>query len=166
MNLLSVTDERCILFKTTVKKKIFPEKTIIKYFMRIGIVTTTLLIVTSAQLLFAKPLKSQSINKVEVTISLNNETLIQAFKKIEDSTGYHFMYRKDEVKNIRNLNLPVTKLSIEDFLKIALAKTSLTYKQVKDQILIMHSKNLIPNATLDDSKIPFAIDAVANVVNR
>ena len=74
------------------------------------------------------------------------------------------MYRKDEVKNIRNLNLPVTKLSIEDFLKIALAKTSLTYKQVKDQILIMHSKNLIPNVTLDDSKIPFAIDAVANVV--
>jgi len=164
MNLLSVTDEHRILFKTTVKKKNLPEKTTIKYFMRIGIVTTTLLIVTSAQLLFAKTLKSQSINKVEVTISLTNETLIQAFKKIEDSTGYHFMYRKDEVKNIRNLNLPVTRLSIEDFLKIALAKTSLTYKQVKDQILIMHSKNLIPNATLDDPKIPFAIDAVANVV--
>ena len=131
--------------------------------MRIGIVTTAIFITTSAQLLFAMPLKSQPINEVKVTLSLNNETLIQAFKKIEDSTGYHFMYRKDEVKNIRNLKLPVTKLSIEEFLKIALAKTSLTYKQVKDQILIMHSKNLISYSALDDPKIPFTTDALANV---
>ncbi|MEP7229690.1 MAG: SusC/RagA family TonB-linked outer membrane protein [Ginsengibacter sp.] len=131
--------------------------------MRIGIVTATILISTSVQLLFATPLKSQPINEVKITLGLNNETLIQAFQKVEASTGYHFMYRKDEVKNIRNLNLPISKLSVEDFLKIALAKTSLTYKQVRDQILIMRSKKLISYSELKDYEVPYAINA--NIVS-
>ncbi|MEP7251857.1 MAG: STN domain-containing protein, partial [Ginsengibacter sp.] len=123
--------------------------------MRIGIVTATILITTSVQLLCASPLKSQPINEVKVTLGLQNETLIQAFQKIEALTGYHFMYRKDEVKNIRNLNLPVTQLSVEDFLKMALAKTSLTYRQLRDQILIMQPKKLLSYSEMDDYKMNY-----------
>ena len=158
MNLSSLTEKFDDFFESIINNKISPEKSIIKHIMRIGIVTVTIFITTSVQLLFAGPVKSQPINEVQVTIGLNSETLIQAFKKIEASTGYHFMYRKDEVKNIRNLNLAVTKLSIEEFLKIALARTSLTYRQLKDQILIMPSKNLITNSTLNDYKLPYVID--------
>jgi TonB-linked SusC/RagA family outer membrane protein len=164
MNLLSLTEELRIIFNSPVNKRFFPEKSIIKFLMRVGLITSTVLIITSAQLLFAGPVKSQSINEVMVTLGLKNETLIQAFQKIEASTDYHFMYRKNEVKNIRNLNLPVTKLSIEDFLKIVLAKTSLTYRQVKDQILIMQSKNSTAYSISPDGKIPYPNDPVANVV--
>ncbi|WP_202552306.1 SusC/RagA family TonB-linked outer membrane protein [Ginsengibacter hankyongi] len=167
MNLSSLTEEFHNFFKSNVKKKFFREKSIIKDIMRIGIVTATILITTSAQLLFATPLKSQPINEVEVTLGLKNETLVQAFQKIEAVTGYHFMYRKDEVESIRNLNLPVTKLTVETFLKIALANTALTYRQVKDQILIMHSNKLISYSKLNDYKIPYGISTsftTANIV--
>ncbi len=163
MNLSLLTEEFHNFFKPAFKKK-FPLETLIaKHIMRIGIVTATILITTSVQLLFATPIKSQPINEVKVTLGLNNETLIQAFQKIEANTGYHFMYRKDEVKNIRNLNLPISNLSVEDFLKIALAKTSLTYKQVRDQILIMRSKKLISYSTLNDYPEPDNINA--NIVS-
>ena len=163
MNLPSLTEVFHNFFKPTVQKKFPFEKSILRNIMRIGIVTAVILITTSVQLLCASPLKSQPINEVKVTLGLQNETLIQAFQKIEALTGYHFMYRKDEVKNIRNLNLPVTKLSVEDFLKMALAKTSLTYRQLRDQILIMHPKKLISYSEMDDYKMNYAI--TANVVS-
>ncbi|MEO6133538.1 MAG: SusC/RagA family TonB-linked outer membrane protein [Ginsengibacter sp.] len=108
--------------------------------MRIGIVTTTLLIATAAQLLFASPLKSQSIDEVDINIGLNNETLIQAFHKIEVQSPFRLMYRSEDVKNIRNLMVKSSKQSVEDFLIAILSKTSLTYRQVNNQILIMQAK--------------------------
>jgi TonB-linked SusC/RagA family outer membrane protein len=119
----------------------------IKNIMRIGIVTIILLIATSLQLLFALPAKSQPIDKVEVTLGLNNETLVQAFQKIEAQSPFHFMYRNKEVKSIRNLKVKSTKQSVEDFLKTILAGTSLTYRQVDNQILIVPAKNNFENPT-------------------
>lgn len=114
---------------------------LIKNIMRIGIVTVALLLSASGQLLFAIPAKSQPIDKVEVNIGLFNETLVQAFQKVEAHSPFHFMYRNDEVKGIRNLNLPVVKKTVEEFLKIVLNGTSLTYKQINNQILIIPDKN-------------------------
>ena len=143
MNLSLISEEFQNFFRLLLKNKPLIEKPIIKNIMRIGIVTITILITTSVQLLFALPLKSQPIDKVEVSIGLNNETLVQAFQKIETQSPFRFMYRYEEVKNIRNLSLPVNKVSVEEFLKTILARTSLTYRQVNDQILIMPAKNLI-----------------------
>ncbi|MDP4286091.1 MAG: SusC/RagA family TonB-linked outer membrane protein [Bacteroidota bacterium] len=114
--------------------------------MRIGIVTITILIITSLQLLLASPLRGQPIGKVEIRIGLNNETLVQAFQKIEERSPFHFMYRDEEVKNIRNLNLPSDTKSVEEILKIILSRTSLTYRQVNNQILILPSKKLVSNS--------------------
>lgn len=141
MNLSSISEKFQNFFKLPLKQRLLIEKQIIKNVMRIGIVTITILIATSVQLLFASPLKSQPIDEVDIKIGLHNETLVQAFQKIEAQSPFHFMYRNDEVKNIRNLNFPVNKKSVEEFLKIILAKTSLTYRQINDQILIMPAKN-------------------------
>jgi hypothetical protein len=119
--------------------------------------------VTSVQLLFALPAKSQPISKVEITLELNNETLVQAFQKIEAQSPFHFMYRNKEVSGIRNLQLPVDKKSVEDFLKIILDKTSLTYRQVNNQILIMPVKNLMDITAFNSNEIPYIPDA--NEVN-
>ena len=117
------------------------QKPAIKNAMRIGIVTITFLVITSAQILFAEPAKSQSIDKVEINLGLNNETLVQAFKKIENKSPFYFMYRHADVKKIRNLKVSTAKKSVEDFLKIILDNTSLTYRQLNNQILIIPVKN-------------------------
>src|SRR5665647_3127495 len=147
------------LFKLPRKQRPLIEKPIIKNLMRIGIVTIIILISTSIQLLFALPLKSQPIDKVEIRIGLNNETLVQAFQKIEARSSFHFMYRNEEVKNIRNLSLPVNKKSVEEFLKIILARTSLTYRQENNQILIMPAKNMITESDLKEYNTPFVPEA-------
>jgi len=118
------------------KQRSFFEKSFIKNLMRIGVITVTILIVTSVQLLFAMPAKGQPIKQVHVKISLKNETLVDAFKKIEAQSPYHFMYRNEEVKNIRNLNFQERNISVEEFLKIILSGTPFTFRQVNNQILI------------------------------
>jgi TonB-linked SusC/RagA family outer membrane protein len=163
MNLSFVSEKFQNLFKLPLKQRPLIEKPIIKNVMQIGIVTITILISTSAQLLFALPLKSQPIDEVEIRVGLNNETLVQAFQKVEAQSPFHFMYRNEEVKNIRNLNLPANKKSVEEFLKIVLTGTYLTYQQVDDQILIMPAKNLIPDLTLKEYKLLYAPEA--NIVN-
>ncbi len=130
------------------KQRSLFEKPFIKNLMRIGVITVTILIATSVQLLCALPLKSQPIEQVEVKIGLKNETLVDAFQKIEAQSPFHFMYRNEEVKNIRNLNLPVAQKNVEQILKIILAKTDLTFRQVDNQVLIMPEKKLTSQADL------------------
>lgn len=156
MNFSSLNEEAHNFFQA-IRKKLRPEKSILKHIMRIGIVTAALLLTTSVQLLCASPSKSQSISEVKVKLVLNNETLVEAFQKIEAATRYHFMYRKDEVKKIRDLNLNYSAISVEDFLKAALTGTQLTYRQVGDQILIMKSKNANPATSADLDKISHAV---------
>lgn len=123
-------------------------KPFIKNLMRIGVITVTILIATSVQLLYALPVRSQPIEQVQVKIGLKNETLVDAFQKIEAQSPFHFMYRNEEVKNIRNLNLPVVQENVEQILKIILAKTDLTFRQVENQVLIMPEKKLTSRADL------------------
>ena len=106
-----------------------------KRILRIGIGIVGLSI-TSVQLLCAGSVKSQTIEEVEVSIELKHASLVQAFSKIESQSPFHFMYRDDEVKDIRNLNLPSGKLSVAECLKILLGRTSLVYRQVENHILI------------------------------
>jgi TonB-linked SusC/RagA family outer membrane protein len=164
MYLFLIPDAFQKAYKSAIKLIPLTDKKTIKHIMRIGIVTVTILITTSIQLLFAAPLKSQPIDKVEITVGLNNETLLQAFKKIEAKTSFHFMYRNEAVKNIRNLNLPADKKSVEEILKIILAQTSLTYMQVNNEILIKQLKeSAVAPAAFGDIKTSNEI--VAGILN-
>ncbi|MGN6605087.1 MAG: SusC/RagA family TonB-linked outer membrane protein [Ginsengibacter sp.] len=153
------------------KQKCFFEKSFIKNFMRIGIITVTILIGTSVQLLFALPGKSQPVDQVEVQIGLKNETLVQAFRKIEAQTPFHFMYRKEEVQNITGLNLADRKSSVGQTLKTLLSHTALTYRQVNNQILILPDKNWVSEVNLKNPMVlsvrseALTYTAVANMVH-
>lgn len=140
MTLFLISEGFQICQKLSKKPRFVFKKPLIKKIMRIGIVSIILFMTASMQLLFAYDLKSQTIDKVQINLGLNNETLVGAFKKIESQSSFHFMYRKEEVKQIQNLNLAASQKSVEEFLKILLANTSLTFRQVNDQILIMPSK--------------------------
>src|SRR5690242_14687717 len=95
------------------------QKSFIKSIMRIGIVTVTLL-VASVHLLYAVPTKGQAIDKVNVKMNLNHESLVDAFKKIEKQTPFHFMYRHNEVKDFSNLSMVDGERSVEATMRMLL----------------------------------------------
>jgi TonB-dependent starch-binding outer membrane protein SusC len=77
------------------------------------------------------------ISKVIVNIAIKNESLISALQKIEAKTGYHFMYSKEDLRDIDHLTVAAGKRSVEELLKIMLSNTPLTYKQLENRILII-----------------------------
>lgn len=118
---------------------IFYGKVKTQHILRIGIGIAGLLL-TSVHLLFAGSVKSQTIEEVEVSIELKQVSLVQAFAKIESQSPFHFMYRDEDVKNIRNLNLRPGKHSVAECLKLLLSGTSLVYKQIDNHILVKRDK--------------------------
>lgn len=131
----SLISKEFVCISTIAQQKPNSQKSIFITFMRIGFVIAILQIV-SLQLLFAKTSNSQSLDKVFINVGLNNETLVQAFKKVETQTAFRFMYFSEDVSAVKNLNLPSSKISIEKLLNVVLTGTQLTYQQMDNQILI------------------------------
>lgn len=113
------------------------------HILRIGIGIAGLLL-TSAQLLYAGSVKSQTIEEVEVTIELKHASLLQAFAKIESQSPFHFMYRDEDIKNIRNLNLAAGKHTVAECLKVLLNNTSLVFRQIDNHILVKRESRRPP----------------------
>lgn len=137
MNLSLASQVRLTFFKLPEKRKITLKRSLIRKIMQTGFVSAILFIATSLQLLFGSPVKSQTIDDVKIHIGLNNETLVQAFHKIEAHTSFRFMYRNDEVQNIRNLDVKPGDRTVGQLLRTILSGTSLTYRQVNNQVLVM-----------------------------
>jgi TonB-linked SusC/RagA family outer membrane protein len=159
MNHFLISEEFQHFFRCRLKIRLSIEKHLITHIMRIGILTIAILTTTSIHLLFALPVKSQSISEVKIRIGLNNETVVQAFRKIEAQSPFHFMYRNEDISNIPRLSFPADKKSVEEFLKIILAGTTLTYRQIDDQILIMPDKKRAPGSNI------VSHTAIANAVS-
>ena len=104
-------------------------------FMRIGVMTLVITL-TALQLLIAADIKAQHMDSTQVTLGLNEESLEDALKKIEKLTPFRFVYRNNEIKNITRLNLPEGTRSLSQTLTLLLDKTSLTFREVHQNILI------------------------------
>ncbi|GEO06296.1 SusC/RagA family TonB-linked outer membrane protein [Adhaeribacter aerolatus] len=72
---------------------------------------------------------------------MKNETLVDAFQKIEKLTPFRFMYRKEDVQYIRNLNLAQTRTTVADLLNNLLTPNGFTYKQIDTRILVNARQN-------------------------
>ena len=92
------------------------------------------------QAAFASPAEFTPLDKVTIEIGLNNESLIQAFKKVEQNSSFHFMYRKGDVENVNRLTVAHKRRNVKEFLTGILKGTSLEFKQVNDKILIIADK--------------------------
>ena len=115
-------------------------KQLIKKIMRIGFLSLAL-VLTTLQLLLALPVKSQKISSVEVRLELKNETLLTAFKKIEQQTTFRFVYRKNELMTLPSKNISASTYTVEQVLNMLLEDTDLSYKQVDNNVLIQTSIN-------------------------
>lgn len=103
--------------------------------MRVGIYIL-LLLGSSIQLLLAKNASGQDMNKTALRLELNNATLIDAFKKIEQVTPFTFAYNKREISPVRNLSLSADNRSLRQTLDLLLQNTSLRYEQMGNNIIV------------------------------
>ncbi|MES3019288.1 MAG: SusC/RagA family TonB-linked outer membrane protein [Bacteroidota bacterium] len=103
--------------------------------MRIGFIFVAVLL-TTAQLLLALPVSSQKISTVEVKLELKNETLLAAFKKIEQQTPFRFVYRKGDLMAIPAKSIRASTYTVEQALNLLLENTDFSYKQIDNNVLI------------------------------
>ena len=130
---------------------------VIQHAKRLGILSLVIFIVSN-EAFAVKSDKVQSIDEVEISLELKNESLLSAFKKIEELSHFHFMYRNEEVKDVVNLNISAGKQSVKAILEKILSNTSLTYKQIDQRILVskesknsssVDSETILPSDLLD-----------------
>lgn len=129
--------------------------------MRIGFISLALLLI-SIQMLLALPAKSQKISSVEVRLELKNETLLSAFKKIEQQTPFRFVYRKGELMTLPSRNISQSTYTVEQALNMLLENTDFSYKQVDNNVLIQANNN----QSLRLNKVEIEESAVADIVIR
>ncbi len=129
----------------------------IKQFMRIGTIAMFILTI-SIPVFSVTPAKSQAMDEVTINLTLKNESLVKAFHKIEAQSRFHFMYRNDDVKNIRNLDVTINNQTVASTLKTILSNTPLSFRQIDDQILI--TKLDPEKSTAADEKTDVASSAI------
>ncbi|MEO6522416.1 MAG: TonB-dependent receptor [Mucilaginibacter sp.] len=110
-------------------------------FMRISMLAG-LIFCTSAQLILAATVKAQKLNEVSVVFGLKDESLYSALKKIENNSPFHFIFTKDEINEVRSLNLSQKKRSVDEILSVILDKSQFSYSQIDKSILIIKMKAL------------------------
>jgi hypothetical protein len=91
-------------------------------------------------LLCAYGLKAQDLDKVTISLELQNATLEEVFNKIEQATPFKFNYRTDDIKSIKGINYNRRQVTVKKALDDLLAGTSLQYEQVQHSILVKRNK--------------------------
>jgi TonB-dependent starch-binding outer membrane protein SusC len=96
----------------------------------------------SMSLLIASDGKAQvkSIDEVKVYITLIDSNIEMAFKELEKNTGYNFVFASREIKDLPNINIESKGKSVYDVLIDIASQTSLSFKQVNDNIHVNNSK--------------------------
>lgn len=127
-------------------------RSIIRQIMRLSLITAILTTVT-VQILFASNIKAQGSAQVEVTMELKNEPVLSAIRKIEQQTNFRFIYRNSDIKDIKNLNIPLGTRSVKATLNLILRTNGLTFSEVNNKILIAKTESYIIPAELADVRV-------------
>ncbi len=132
--------------------------------MRIRL-TVPIILLTIFQLLFSVTAKGQSIATEKVTIGLKDESLGTAIKRIEEQSTFRFFYRNEDIGPLAHLELTQDTRTIEQTLEALLQNTSLSFRQVDNNILLerkdQHASFEIRGKVLDSiTKKPVAAASV------
>ncbi|MEJ7559811.1 MAG: TonB-dependent receptor [Pedobacter sp.] len=108
---------------------------LIRQLMRISLITAILTTITF-QFLFAVDLIAQPAQQVKISLELRNESVTSAIKKIEQNSQFRFLYRNNELKDLKAENLPMKERSVKETLELIFKGTGLDFKQMDNKILI------------------------------
>jgi TonB-linked SusC/RagA family outer membrane protein len=118
----------------------------------------------TAILILSACLTASAGGNAQVTISENNVPLATVFKKIQQQSGYEFLYPSDLVQRAGNVTVEVRNVSPEDAIKTTLAGTSLTYAISGQTVVIKEKKINMTSGT--ENLPPPPIDVKGRIVNE
>jgi TonB-linked SusC/RagA family outer membrane protein len=126
------------------RKLLIQFKKRLPYCMRVSFFLI-LISLCSIQLISARDVRGQDINKVFISLELKNEPLVTALEKIQKLTPFTFAYNKREIKRVNNLNLAYNGRSVHTILEALLRNTTLQYEQVGNTIVISYRRDGRPD---------------------
>ncbi|MES1160239.1 MAG: STN domain-containing protein, partial [Bacteroidota bacterium] len=90
-------------------------------------------------LLFAFSTQSfaRSYGQKNINLRLENVELKKAFKAIENQGFFHFVYQEGILPRDQRVSIQVQDASLDAVLGILLAKTSLRYRQLSDNLVVI-----------------------------
>lgn len=106
--------------------------------MRISLLSKILLNLFVFTLTFSS-VKAQEMLQKKINVGFNSVSLIDALQRVEKNSGYHFYYRKDDLKSFVGLSLPLKERTIKETLEEILLKTPFTFRQTGTYIQIEKS---------------------------
>lgn len=115
-----------------------------QFLMRVSLCVFVIVLVT-AQLLSAGPGFGQDMEKKQITLGLQEESLSGAFKKIEDLSGFRIAYSVEDVDQYKSITLSRAKRSLEKTLQLVLSTTNLDFRS-QGNVIIIYRNQVAPVA--------------------
>ena len=103
--------------------------------MKLSIVNLVILI-SGLQLLAANNVNSQDLDSITVTVEIQNGSLEELFRQIEQQTSLKFVYGLYISKDRLQISIPKRSRTVKSTLDIGLRGTDLLYQQKNDNIVI------------------------------
>ena len=75
-----------------------------------------------------------------ITLSVKNETLVGVFKRIQQQTGWCFLYTQEALSRSKRLSIEFSNTPIEDALRLCFKDQPLTYTIVDEVIVVKEKK--------------------------
>jgi TonB-linked SusC/RagA family outer membrane protein len=76
-----------------------------------------------------------------INLSLQNVSLTKVFKAIEDQGKYRFVYKNEIIPVSNQVSIEVRNASLEDVMGIVLEKTSLMYRKMNSNLVVISTKS-------------------------
>ena len=107
---------------------------------------TLLIMKISTLLLFlALHVSAKDYAQQKITLNVKNNSFISVLKTIEKQTTYRFFYSDDVVESNKQISIVVTEASLEKVMDILLNNSSLTWKQMDADRIVIASVTEINN---------------------
>lgn len=127
---------------------------VLKFMIRVSF-CYMLLVLLSAQVLWADPAKGQNLEKMEITLELNKELLPSVLNKLSKLTELQFAYNKKEI-NAYRISLPKGNYSVKEVLDQSLRNTPFRYKQLNRSVVIYAARDTAeqPRSAVGETPMP------------
>lgn len=89
---------------------------------------------------------------IKVSVRMENATIDEMIKNVRIGTNYRFLYRIEEVNKYGKRDINLQNVSIEEFLRVALEGTKLSY-EIEDDVIIIHPSKDDNKKTVEPRKV-------------
>lgn len=89
---------------------------------------------------------------IKVSVRMENATIDEMIKNVRIGTNYRFLYRVEEVNKYGKRDINLQNVSIEEFLRVALEGTKLSY-EIEDDVIIIHPSKDDNKKTVEPRKV-------------